>query len=539
MSAAPAKTRRVVVVGPVLDPDLERWSTKRPHTLVAGDLRHALLLQRVFLPDVIVLPRVPDQQEVGLVATSATRPVIVVAHLRPAEAVVFLRQGVARVVSPSTLGSIENILGAPLPSERPVVRALAQLALQKASGVLRVGVEGSPGGDVVVDNGSVYLARAGGKSGGEALALLVALEAPVFFAFEEARDPKVVVGEALEVIDLDVEGADLVVASTTTAELSALRQPRCLIVEDDPDLSRLYQILLKGKGFDVEVADDGEAGMAAAKAHPPDVILSDIMMPRVTGWDLLGLVRSNARLRETPFLLLSHHGELVRKLESANGGADGYLEKSSRPEVVVAAVALAVRPLRQLEVQLQSGSARVDGTLAGIGPQTMLRLMERLQLTGRLAMRPASQRFLVGFKDGDVVEAQCSMGTATLRQRDALRALLLVDDGPFTFVRAPVTAPVTTGPKTPLPQVLDELCGELERMLDQLRKGIVLSGQALRVRPELLAIYRASAPPASFAILDALSTGGTPRDVVTAGVVDPVLIDSVVRDLFRKGVIAP
>jgi CheY-like chemotaxis protein len=314
------------------------------------------------------------------------------------------------------------------------------------------------------------------------------------------------------------------------------RRPRCLIVEDDTDLARMYGILLKARGFDVDVAHDGEEGFNAARASPHDIILSDIMMPKVTGWDLLGLIRNSARLRETPFLLLSHHRELVRTLKTANGGADGYLEKSLRPELVVAGVVAAVKPLRDLEALVRSGSERVDGMLAGIGPQTLLRLCEREKLTGRLALRPPSQRFLIGLEEGFIVDAQCSMGTATLRHRDALRAMLLIDDGPFTFLRGAVTA---SAPRTPLPPLLDELCDELERLLDDLRSGVLLSGQRLKLRPELLAVYRASAPPAAIPLLDLLAAGGAPRDLIGGDEVDLVMVDGVVRDLFRKGVIAP
>lgn len=536
--------RSVVVVGAV-DPGLAARLQQRGHeVVVADDLRHALLLQRVVQPDAVLIPRAPDPQELGLLSTTATRPVIVIADLAPGPALSLIAAGVARVVPTTSPAALETALGLALSRERPVVRALAQLSLLKASGALHVGLADGPGprGEIVVDNGAVYVARSEELSGSEALAALAALDAPVFFAFEEAHEQQLLSdeiegGDLLEVFDVDLEATDPGLGrAPSDEELQGLPAPRCLIVEDDLDLCRLYQILLKARGFDVEIAHDGDDGFNAARARAPDVILSDIMMPRVTGWDLLGLIRNNARLRETPFLLLSHHRELVRQLKTANGGADGYLEKSLRPEVVVAGVVSAVRPLRQLEAQLQGGAVRVDGTLAGLGPQTLLRLCERQKLTGRLALRPASQRFLVGFQDGDIVDAQCSMGTATLRHRDALRALLLVDDGAFTFLRGPVTA---SAPKTPLLPLLDELCAELERLLDNLRTGVLLSGLPLKLRPELLAIYRSSASPAAAPVLDLLAAGGAPRDLIDAGAVDLVLVDSVVRDLFRKGVIAP
>ncbi|MDP2340136.1 MAG: response regulator [Deltaproteobacteria bacterium] len=600
---------RVVVVGPIADATLESRLQQRGHEVcVAEGLRHAIMLQRVFLPDVVLLPRAPDEKETGLLATSATRPVVIIAALSAADAIRLIGQGISRVVppsSPSSPSSLEGVLGLSLARERPVVRALAQLSLLKATGALLIGLADSdgPSGEIVVDNGAVFEARSGNQTGSQALATLAALDAPVFFLFEEAnqfeklpqaserfidndddvdRSVNVDVGvnvnnsraldlpavSPLELFDIDLDVTDTGVAPRAAARheptafdvdladsgLPALSgtpapgpvveaapaptqpAPRCLIVEDDHDLARMYGIHLKAKGFDVDVAYDGEEGFAAAQASRHDVILSDIMMPKVTGWDLLGLIRNNARLRETPFLLLSHHRELVRTLKNANGGADGYLEKSLRPELVVASVIAAVKPMRDLEAAMLNGDERVDGMLAGIGPQTLLRLCERHKLTGRMALRPPSQRFLIGLEEGFIVDAQCSMGSATLRHRDALRALLLVDDGPFTFLRGAVTA---SAPRTALPPLLDELCDELERLLDDLRTGVLLSGQPLKMRPELFAVYRASAPPSSIPLLDLLAAGGSPRDLIGTGDVDLVLVDGIVRDLFRKGVIAP
>ena len=560
-----AVTLRAIVVVTVqgADSTLQQGLQAGPdHSVIlAEDLRHALLLQRVFQPDLLLLPRLPTDDELGLLSTMATRPVVVVADVTPRAAVLLVSQGIARIVPPSSLPLLQTVMNSVLVRELPVVRALAQLSVQNASGTLSIGLPGQAQGEIVVDKGQLRAAAFGGRHGSEALSALAGLEAPVLMQFSQPAsavhnngadvgsfDAELGTAE-LELCDVDVDG-DGDTDAMTTGSLRGLRTPvsvghdflrglpppRCLIVEDNADLARLYQHSLRSKGFNIAVACDGAEGFELAKAGTPDVILSDIMMPQVSGWHLLGLIRNNARLRETPFLLLSHEHNLVRQLKMANGGADAYLEKSLRHDVIAAAVIAAVAPLRHIEQQLQDGATSVDGMLAGIGPQTLLRLCHRQKLSGWLTLRPTGQHFLISLHQGDIVDAECSMGTATLQHRDALRALLLVDDGPFHFRAGALP---TSTPARPLLPLIDELCDELERLLENLRTGALLSGQVLRVRPELLAIYRGTSAPAAAPILDLLAAGGAPRDLIATGTIDPLLVDSVVRDLFRKGVIAP
>jgi len=532
-------SRRVVIVGPVGNPGLDTSLRDRGYNaLVAETVRHALLLQRMFQPDAILFPRLPTESEMGLLGPAASRPIVVLGDATPTVAIDFVRQGVARVIAPSsTPNQLEAVLSLPLAREKPVVRAVAQLALMKATGALQVGAAAALG-TIVVDAGAILSAVAGERSGRDALAFLGQQDGPLAVSFGEGSDASVDIDGAvpIDLVDDDDDDFELApVVPHTPATGEVLPPTHVLVVEDDADLLELYRVLLKARGFRVDVAHDGEEGFALAVASRPDVILSDIMMPRASGWDLLGMVRNNARLRETPFAVFSHHGEMLRALKTANGGADAYLEKSLRPEAVISVVQALAQPLRTIEADVKAGAPRFEGSLFGLGPQTLLRLCQRQRLTGRLSVRPQHQRFLIVLQSGDIVDAQCSMAASTLHHRDALRALLLVDDGPFTFERGPVPP----GVNTELLPLLDQLNGELETLLDDLRTGALLSGAVLKVRMELLTVYRTTAPTSAMPVLDQIEAGRPPRDLIAAGTVDLVLVDSVVRDLFRKGVVAP
>ncbi len=547
-------SRRVVVVGPsspavaAIERDLKGDAV---HVVVADNVHHALLLLRAFAPDVLVAPSDLTDDDLALLLSSSSVPLVVVpeTEIDVTAALDLVRQGVSRVV-PLPLGRsvLSAVVDAPLHAERQVQRVLAQLGLLRCTGAIQVGEPLV--GEILVDAGRFRSASAGALVGGEALKALALREDLVPWTFISGEEVLADVDVDLDIPvrnpsgdivldDIDVEDSSDVVnhrAPRTVEELAVLLPPTALVVEDDPDLARLYAILLRAKGFVCTIAYDGAEGYAAVCAAPFDVVLTDIMMPRQTGWDLLSLIRNNARLRELRVVLLSHHAEMVTRLKTANGGADGYLQKSMRPDAVVSAVVEVIRPRRELATVLAAGVARIDGSLANIGPQTLLRLLARYLVTGRLAVRGGAARYLIAFENGDVVDAQYALGATTLQHRDALRAMLLVDDGTFRFVSG---AGPATAPATPVEPLLDELCVELEVLLETMRTDVLSAGTSLTVRPALLEVYRDGAPTAAKIIVDKIGQGMTPREIIAVGLADPVLVDSVVRDLFRKGVIAP
>src|SRR5271166_5027002 len=87
------------------------------------------------------------------------------------------------------------------------------------------------------------------------------------------------------------------------------------------------QRLLRTAGFRVESATDGQEALSAARQHKPDLVLSDVMMPRLDGFGLLAALREDAELRDTPVLPLSARAGEEAKVEGLSAGADDYLTK--------------------------------------------------------------------------------------------------------------------------------------------------------------------------------------------------------------------
>ena len=114
---------------------------------------------------------------------------------------------------------------------------------------------------------------------------------------------------------------------------------KILIVEDDEALLNLYDKKFANCGFDVIRAEDGEIGVNKAKEERPDVILLDIMLPVMNGFEVLKVLRKENILDNTPVVILSNYGETQNVTEGLVSGAVEYLIKVEHtPEEVLTIV---------------------------------------------------------------------------------------------------------------------------------------------------------------------------------------------------------
>jgi len=116
---------------------------------------------------------------------------------------------------------------------------------------------------------------------------------------------------------------------------------RVLIVEDEKTLANLIKEGLEDESFSVDIAYDGEEGLFLAENEPYDIIVLDIMLPKIDGIELLRRIREN-RIK-TPVLLLTAKSAIEDKVEGLNSGADDYLTKPFSFEELLARIRAILR----------------------------------------------------------------------------------------------------------------------------------------------------------------------------------------------------
>jgi DNA-binding response OmpR family regulator len=136
-------------------------------------------------------------------------------------------------------------------------------------------------------------------------------------------------------------------------------QPRVLVVDDDPSIREALDRALRLEGFGVSTRPDGGAALATVEAEPPDVLVLDVMMPGLSGVEVVRRLRAGGH--ELPICVLSARDELADRVAGLRAGADDYLVKPFELEELVARLhALLRRRPEGPAVPLEVGDLRID-----------------------------------------------------------------------------------------------------------------------------------------------------------------------------------
>ncbi len=158
----------------------------------------------------------------------------------------------------------------------------------------------------------------------------------------------------------DNEGAHIAAAGRPT-------RPRVLLADDNADMRDYVGRLLGRAGFEVVTAPDGEKALAACLADPPDLVLTDVMMPKLDGFGLVAKLRSDERTALLPIILLSARAGEDARIEGLRAGADDYLVKPFGPRELLARADAAVKlaQARKDAISREAEMARLRASFDG------------------------------------------------------------------------------------------------------------------------------------------------------------------------------
>jgi two-component system, OmpR family, response regulator MtrA len=173
---------------------------------------------------------------------------------------------------------------------------------------------------------------------------------------------------------------------------------RILLVEDDPSIREITAIGLRNAGFQVDVTEDGQAGLDRFRAHPYDLVLLDVMLPRLDGLEVCRAIRRSSTV---PVVMLTARADTIDVVVGLEAGADDYVKKPFAVPELVARVRAAIRRagreageperlhLGPLEIDLAGRTASRDGREIPLTRTEFDLLVELVRNAGRVLTRDA------------------------------------------------------------------------------------------------------------------------------------------------------
>ncbi|MGC4090756.1 MAG: response regulator [Polyangiaceae bacterium] len=319
------------------------------------------------------------------------------------------------------------------------------------------------------------------------------------------------------------------------AEDVALKGRRIVVADDDPAVVWFLSGLLKAVGAEVLEAHDGERALERTFETWPDLVVSDVLMPRRDGFSLCHEIKRDVVVRDVPVILLSWKEDLLQRVRELGASADGYLRKEAAASTVIERVREVLRPRARIEQRLRVGG-EVRGRLDGLTPRLILELLVAACPDATLSIRDAVYLYEVQVRGGRLKSLTRSASDGSFeRGPKVLMSLLGVSAGRF------VVEPNSTPCRAEFDSALSSLVEEPVR-----RARSALSALAAQNLPHVVGVdidldavggYFACTPDSARALIERLSQGGSPRQMLLTGEVSAWLLEAVLSDLARRGAI--
>jgi CheY-like chemotaxis protein len=310
-----------------------------------------------------------------------------------------------------------------------------------------------------------------------------------------------------------------------------LRGRSVLVADDEADVRGLYVGLLREAGARVVEARDGAQALELALGDRPDLILADIVMPRLDGLGLCAAVRREPALDGVPVVLLSWRDDFLHRMRELQANAQGYLRKEVPAPEVLDQVAGALEPLAALESLLE-GERDVQGDLEALGVSGLLRAIRRLRPDSSVVFQDPWSLFELELRDGRIVDVtRTAIDGAITKGAAALPALVGMSSGRFV-VAQPGSESVGHG---------DSLDGAFASATRGL--GAILGSLArhpdcrIDFDPDVLGTYVRHSPARVQGVIARLVAGQTPQALWKSGAESRLLLDPLLVTLARQGAI--
>lgn len=314
-------------------------------------------------------------------------------------------------------------------------------------------------------------------------------------------------------------------------------QAKLLLVDDDPAILKMFSTLFAKHGFVVTTATDGNEGVTASLQQSFDAVLADLNMPHLDGWGMLRALREDFRTRELPISFLSAHDDYRESLRALDAGAQAYLSKGTKLDVIVGQVVKLLEPRRAMQAafELEQTEALV---IHQVGPQWLLRLIAGKGLTGTLICKDGWASYQLFFNQGACFHASAVAGKYNAEGERAFNAFIASRAGEGSFSNG-VPAGASQNLHLPTEVLIERACATLNDNERRMRESLMLTATQIDVNQQLYEVYRAVGPKQWLEAARLICEEKTPpRDLIAKLDISPLDIEECMKDLIRRGVVS-
>ncbi len=314
-----------------------------------------------------------------------------------------------------------------------------------------------------------------------------------------------------------------------------LRGRRIVVADDDPAVVWFMSGLLEALGVEVLEAHDGARALELTYETWPDLVVSDVLMPKLDGFALCHEIKRDVAVRDVPVILLSWKEDLLQRVRELGADADGYLRKEAAASTVAERLREVLRPRARVERRLAAGlDAR--GRLDGLTPRLILELCSAGERDVRVGIRDAAYLYEVQVRGGRLCSAtRSSSGGSSERGELVLSALLGVSAGRFTVESD--ASPCRADFDGPPAQVLKSPIESARRSLNAVSAEALIGVTRVEISAPVIEGYFSCTPEPARGLLQKIMAGASPRELITSGLVASRLLEAVLSDVARRGAI--
>jgi len=316
----------------------------------------------------------------------------------------------------------------------------------------------------------------------------------------------------------------------------SLQGRRIVIADDDPAVVWFMSGLLKALGVEVLEAHDGARALSLTYDAWPDLVVSDVLMPKLDGFSLCHEIKRDVAVRDVPVILLSWKEDLLQRVRELGGSADGYLRKEAAAATVAERLREVLRPRARVEQRIAAGG-EARGRLDGLTPRLILELASAEQRDVRVGIRDAAYLYEVQVRRGRLCSATRSSADGSFERGEfVLAALLGVSAG--RFMVEPDSTPCRVDFEGTAAQILKTPIAHARAALSSISSNALVGVTRVRIASGAIDGYLSCTPEPARSLLDKIIAGASPRELITSGAVSPRLLEAVLSDVARRGAIS-